>query len=190
MVASAPCRAQVIVADTNSVVSRKDTTVNRSIVYTQDTAAVILHKIPTQPNPKKAGMYSALLPGAGQFYNKQYWKIPVIYAGIATAAYFIEFNAGKYNDYHTAYVNRVSGQYTDKYINLYTTDNLKTLQDDYQRYLDLTVMLAGVGYILQVLDAVVYSYLKNFDVSRDISMHMGPVHTPEGGAVGFVMNFK
>ncbi len=29
---------------------------------------------------KKASTLSAILPGAGQVYNKQAWKIPIIYA--------------------------------------------------------------------------------------------------------------
>ncbi|MBS1688467.1 MAG: hypothetical protein JSS96_07065, partial [Bacteroidetes bacterium] len=45
-----------------------------------------------QPNPKKAGLYSAIVPGLGQLYNRQYWKIPVIYVGIGVAAYFIQDN--------------------------------------------------------------------------------------------------
>lgn len=199
LVANTAAWAQVNVADTNmlkivadsTVTAKTETTAETPIVRTLEPARVIYKKEPFQPNPKKAGMYSALLPGAGQFYNKQYWKIPVIYAGLATAAYFIEFNLSKYNDYHTAYVSRISNPYyTDKYTGLYSTDNLKTLQDDYKRFLDLTVLATGVGYILQIVDAVVYSYLRNFDVSPDISLHMGPVQTPEGGAVGFVMHFK
>ena len=136
-------------------------------------------------------MYSALLPGAGQFYNRQYWKVPVVYAGAATIAYFIKTNSDKYNDYHTAYVNRIANPYVaDKYTGIYSIDNLKALQDDYKKYLDLSVLAAGVGYILQVMDAVVYAYLKNFDVSRDISFHMRTVPTTEGATVGLVMNFK
>jgi hypothetical protein len=162
-----------------------------AVMQQTDTVAATIRKKMFEPNPKKAGMYSALLPGAGQFYNRQYWKIPVIYAGVVTAGYFIKYNADKYNNYHVAYVQRVANPYiTDKYTGIYSTDNLKTLQDDYKKYVDLTVLAAGVGYILQVMDAVVYAYLKNFDVSRDISFHMRAIPTTEGATIGIAMNFK
>ena len=55
--------------------------------------AALAQKQPFQPNPKKAGLYSAILPGMGQLYNRQYWKLPVIYAGIAVAGHCAVRNA-------------------------------------------------------------------------------------------------
>ncbi len=184
------CEAQVNTADTtlkkvdtNTVAAAPAETATDTIVATQKKAF--------EPNPKKAGMYSALLPGAGQFYDHKYWKIPVIYAGIATAVYFIQYNYSKYSDYHTAYINRISNPYyTDKYSNVYSITDIKTLQDDYKKYLDLTVLATGIGYVLQILDAVVYAYLKNFDVSRDISFHMHAIPTEAGTTAGLVVYFK
>ena len=43
-------------------------------------------------NPKKASRLSAILPGLGQVYNKQYWKVPVIYGGYAVIGHYIKFN--------------------------------------------------------------------------------------------------
>jgi hypothetical protein len=178
-----------ILADTTSAKARYENA-QKPIVYTSDTS--ILTKRTFVPNPKKSGMYSALLPGAGQFYNRQYWKIPVIYAGFAVVGYFFNYNQTNYNNFHTAYISRIAhaSSPVDKYANLYTLDNLKQLQDEYQKDLDLTVLIGGIGYILQVMDAVVYAYLHNFDISRDISMHMLPVKTPSGSTIGFVVNFK
>jgi len=155
------------------------------------TAALVPKKGIFQPNPKKAGLYSAIVPGLGQLYNRQYWKIPVIYVGIGVAAYFIQDNLNNYNSYHNAYVGRISNpNAVDKYTNIYTTDNLKQLQNDYEKYLDLTILFTGVGYIVQVIDAVTYAYLKNFDISRDLSMRIQPVATPNGAALGLVFNIK
>ena len=157
-----------------------------------DTTPALVHKkIDFQPNPKKAGLYSSIVPGLGQLYNHQYWKIPVIYVGIGVAAYFIKDNLDNYNSYHNAYVGRISNpNAVDKYTNIYTTDNLKQLQNDYEKYLDLTILFTGVGYIAQVIDAVTFAYLKNFDISRDLSMRVVPVATPNGAGLGLVFNIK
>jgi len=145
-----------------------------------------------QPIPKKSGLYSAILPGLGQLYNRQYWKIPVIYAGIAVAGYFFIDNINNYQDYRKAYVGRLNTTAvpTDKYVGIYTTSQLQQLQDDYNRYLDLTVLFAGLGYAVQILDAITFAHLKNFDISRDISMRLKPVVLPTGLGMGIVFSIK
>lgn len=144
---------------------------------------------PAQPNPKKAGLYSAILPGAGQLYNKQYWKIPVIYAGVGAAAYFIQFNSSQYHSYRKAYVASLQGK-SHEYSGIYDQAALQQLQDGYKRYLDMTILFTGLGYTLQVIDAIVFAHLKNFDISRDISLRMQPVSGPNGAGMGLVLHFK
>lgn len=144
-----------------------------------------------EPNPKKAGLYSAILPGLGQFYNRQYWKIPVIYAGLAVAGYYFADNLKNYQDYRKAYIGRINNSYpTDKYVTIYTQDQLQQLQNDYNRYLNLTVLFTGVGYTLQVLEAITGAHLKNFDISRDISIHAQPVVYPKAIGIGLAVNFR
>lgn len=160
-----------------------------------DTTARILA---FQPNPKKSALYSAVLPGSGQLYNREYWKVGLIYAGVGASVYFLVDNTNKYQKYRKAYVARITDlNVQDEYTGLWTPDqvqtraNLQILQDTYKRYLDLTVLLSVVGYTLQVLDALAFAHLKNFDVSRDISLRMAPVAAPNGGAgIGLVMAFK
>lgn len=145
-----------------------------------------------EPNPKKAGLYSAIVPGMGQLYNRQYWKIPIVYAIVGATGYFVVKNLNDYQNYRKAYVRRISldpSTEPDKYPN-YTNDNLKQLQDQSKQYLDMTVLLGALGYTIQVLDAVASAHLKNFDISRDISMRMQPVLAPGGIGLGLVMNFK
>ncbi|MBS1586212.1 MAG: hypothetical protein JSS82_11780 [Bacteroidetes bacterium] len=146
-----------------------------------------------QPNPKRAGLYSAIFPGLGQLYNRQYWKIPVVYAIMGAAGYFIVSNQNKYQEYRKAYIGRLTGDFSNETSNtlLYSADQLKTLQDGYKRYLDITVLVTGVAYTLQILDAVVFAHLKNFDVSKDISLHMAPLALPNGSpSMGLVFNIK
>ena len=147
-------------------------------------------KGPFQPNPKKSGLYSALLPGLGQLYNRQYWKVPLVYGAMGVAVYFIIDNENNYQSYRKAYIGRINNPNpTDQYVNRYSTDQLQQLQNDYSKYLDLTALLTAIGYALQVMDAVTSAHLKNFDISRDISMHVSPVALPNGIGLGLVMNF-
>ena len=148
---------------------------------------------PFQPIPKRAALFSAMLPGAGQFYNRQYWKIAVVYAGLGAATFFLIDNTQQYQKYRKAYVARLTDPTVqDEYTNLWSADpnitrqNLQTLQDFYKRNLDLTILLTGIGYTLQVIDALAFAHLHNFDVSRNISLRLKPVNTPLGAALGIV----
>lgn len=144
------------------------------------------------PNPKKAGMYSSILPGWGQAYNHQYWKVPVIYVGVAAAGYFLQFNFKQYRTFRKAYIYRIdTDQNTvDDYVGIYTADDLKTLQETYRDYIDMTVLLTALGYGIQILDAVASAHLRNFDISPDISMRFQPILQPQHVGVGLVVNFK
>jgi hypothetical protein len=149
---------------------------------------------PFQPNPKKAGLYSALLPGLGQVYNRQYWKVPIVYAGLGTAVYYYIQNRNSYLDYRKAYIGRLIAQVngtkpTDRYVTTYSTDQLKPLQDDFNRYMNISALLGGLGMALQIMDAVTSAHLRNFDISRDISLRMVPMPMPGGVGVGLAANY-
>ena len=157
----------------------------------EDSLANAMKPHPFQPNPKKAGLYSAIVPGLGQFYNRQYWKIPIVYVGLATVGYFFVNDLKDYQNYRKAYIGRINNPYpTDSYVNKYSTDQLNQLQNDYNKYLDLSVMFGVIGYAMQVIDAVTGAHLKNFDISRDISMKVKPVVDPYGVGLGLVFNYK
>ena len=146
---------------------------------------------PFEHFPKKAALYSAMLPGGGQIYNRQWWKVPVIYAGVATSFYFLIDNTNQYRKYRTAYLASLNPLGSDEpLLKVYSQQQLQTLQDAYRQYLDLTTLLTAVGYTLQVLDALVFAHLKNFDVSPDLSLRVKPVVMPAGGVgMGLVMGF-
>lgn len=140
--------------------------------------------------PKKIGLLSAIIPGLGQFENKQYWKIPVIYVGVGAAVYFLYDNQKGYNDIRAEQASRKSGKETNGKYSLYSDPDLAYLSNYYQTNLDLTYVLTGVGYALQVIDAVVFAHLKGFDISEDISFKWKPILTPQGGpGFGLVMKF-
>lgn len=119
---------------------------------------------------------STILPGAGQVYNKKYWKVPIIYAGAAGLAYSFQFNQSRYVKYRDAYKYRIDGDAatTDNYIGIYSDDNLNTLQKYYHRYRDLTVIGFAALYALNIIDASVDAHLFTFDVSDDLTMKVEP----------------
>ncbi|MEO6830971.1 MAG: DUF5683 domain-containing protein [Chitinophagaceae bacterium] len=147
--------------------------------------------LPFQPNPKKSALYSAILPGAGQFYNRQYWKIPVIYVGIGVATYFLVDNSTQYQRYRRAYISRINNpNFQDEFTGIRSEGDLKILQDFYKKNLDMTVLFTTIGYMLQVMDALAFAHLKNFDISKNISLKMQPLVLPNGGVgMGLAMRF-
>lgn len=127
-------------------------------------------------SPKKAAIFSAVLPGSGQIYNKKYWKVPVIYAGFAGLAYSFQFNQSHYVKYRDALKSRLDddASTTDPYVDLYSDDQLETLYKYYHRYRDLTVIGGLVLYVLNVVDATVDAHLFTFNVDDNLSLNIHP----------------
>ncbi len=128
------------------------------------------------PIAKKAALYSAIFPGIGQAYNKQYWKLGVVALGIGASTGFIIFNNSKYQEYRQAYIYRIDNNpnTVDKYATVYNTNDLKTLQETYRKYLEYTVIATTVGYALNILDAFVSAHLKPFDVTPNLGFKIAP----------------
>jgi len=141
-------------------------------------------------SPKKAVLYSALLPGLGQWYNRKYWKIPIIYAGFGTIGYFIAWNNGFYKTYKLAYSDLTDGDpNTNSYLDLDATkyydlenptdyNNFKTglskQSEYYRRNRDLLIISMAGFYGLNIIDASVDAHLFDFDISEDLTMNWQP----------------
>ena len=137
----------------------------------------VLVSPPTNHSPKKATIFSAVVPGLGQAYNKKYWKIPLVYAAIGVPLYFAMDQASLFNEYKDAYLSRVDDDPTtidNKYSGVYTDDNLLSLIDYHRKNRDLLYVLTGVAYILNVVDAAVDAHLYYFDISDDLSATLKP----------------
>jgi hypothetical protein len=130
-------------------------------------------------SPKKA-TYWSLLPGAGQIYNKKYWKLPIVYTGFGVIGYFAFSNRSEYLKFHDAYICSVTlGEACDNELaDKYSTDDLKSIRDYYRRNMELSFILGAAWYVLQMLDAVVDAHLYYWDVSEDISLKVEPVINP------------
>ena len=143
-------------------------------------------KIQKDKSPKKAAIYSAVIPGAGQIYTKKYWKVPIIYGGLVTSAYFINDNNNQYNEYRDAAL--LSYETGEDQLG-YTYSELITLKDYYKRNREISYFSFVGVYILNIIDASVNAHLFNFDVSDDISLNIRPYSTLINTGVLFSLNF-
>ena len=132
-----------------------------------------------QPSPLKATVFSAVIPGAGQVYNKKYWKAPIVWAAVGTCVYFIGRNSKEYQYYKSEYIKAAD---TDPLTQSeFTAAQIKPVMDTYRQWLDLSYFsLLGV-YALQIIDAHVDAHLSTFDISRDLSLHWSPVRIQQPG---------
>ena len=124
--------------------------------------------------PAKAAFYSAVLPGLGQVYNKKYWKIPIIYAGIGVGIYFYQDNDKNYNKFRNIYKRRLAGFTDDEFWGegetpLVSNERLRDAQKTAQKNKDVSVVVAIAFYLLNVIDANVDAHLRQFNVSDDLS---------------------
>lgn len=130
---------------------------------------------PKLHSPKKAGLYSALLPGLGQAYNRKYWKVGVLIAGAGALVYGYQFNQRNYTSFKEELIKRQKGLGNlDESLVFYSDANLLELQDFYRRNRDLTIIGMGLLYALNILDAVVDAHLFDFNVNEDLSLHIRP----------------
>lgn len=136
------------------------------------------------PNPQKATLYSLLLPGLGQIYNHEIWKLPA-YWGVMIGAgcYYFKFKENferfraLYNAEDTTYIPLETSKY---YKNVY------------RRYRDYALLVVALGYVLQVIDANVFAYMHDFEITEDITMRVSPAlispQLPTGNSYAFSPN--
>ena len=118
------------------------------------------------PNPQKATLYSLLLPGLGQIYNHEIWKLPIYWGVIiGSGCYYLKFKENFerfraiYNSGDTTYIS---------------TETAKYYKDIHRRYRDYALLFTVAGYLLQVIDANVFAYMHDFEISDDITMRVSP----------------
>ena len=142
------------------------------------------------PNSNKSVWLALAIPGAGQIYNRKYWKLPIIYGGFVGCAYALTWNGKMYKDYSQAYQDIMSdnpnnNSYMD-FLPASTTpeevqknlasyqERFKKKKDTYRRYRDLSIFAFIGVYLLSVIDAYVDAELSDFDISKDLGMKLEP----------------
>lgn len=127
----------------------------------------------TRHQPLRATIYSAVLPGAGQVYNRKYWKVPIVLGGLGTCIWFIQDNNKEFQRYKAAYLDVVAGR-DDEFHGRYAAPQLRNVADTYQRWRDMSYLALGLVYALNIVDATVDGYFVRFDVSDNLSMSAAP----------------
>ena len=143
--------------------------------------------------PSKAAFYSAVVPGLGQAYNKKYWKIPIIYAGIGTGIYFYNQNTKDYNRFRDAYKRRLAGFEDDEFQGI-STDRLLDAQKTASRNRDVSIIISIAFYVLNIIDANVDAHLRQYNISDDLSLlpdiNMDSLDKQANYGLSFTINLK
>jgi hypothetical protein len=163
---SFPCLAQQPLNDTTTTVTTDEA------VELNDTA---------YHSPRKAAIYSAVLPGLGQIYNHKYWKVPIVYAGFGTLAYFIGFNNIRFQKFKQAYKDYPD--YDLDYPYPLTLDQIDRAMLYYKRWRDLSILGTLGFHLFQIIDATVDAHLFNWEVGEDLSFNIKPsILSPPSGS--------
>ena len=152
----------------------------------------------------KATTLSTICPGAGQIFNKSYWRVPLVIGGFATTIYCVDWNNRGYQRFKKAY--RLRNDYDvnpelypngsqDEFGGRYAATFLKNLRNSYRRNRDLCIILTAGIYILQIVDAHVDAHLRDYDISDDLSVDVTPMlnyayHPGLGNTATMGMNFS
>ena len=164
------------------------TTIASYLYFIGDTA--IKYATNEVSHVNKATTLAMICPGAGQIYNKSYWRVPIVVGGFATTIYCIDWNNRGYQRFKKAY--RLKADYDahpelypngpqDEFGGRYNTSFLKNLRNSYRRNRDLCIILTAGLYILQIVDAHVDAHLRDYDISKDLSVSISP-------AIGYSYN--
>lgn len=145
--------------------------------------------------PSTAAFYSAVLPGLGQAYNKKYWKIPIIYAGMATGVYFYLRNDKDYDRFRDAYKRRLAGFTDDEFFGngdtpVISNARLIDAQRTAQKNKDVSIIVVLAFYLVNIVDANVDAHLKQYDVSEDLSVHPNMEYNPLDSRTNYGISLK
>ena len=141
-----------------------------------------------RPDTKRAMWLALLLPGAGQIYNRKYWKLPIIYGGFVGCAYAMSWNNQMYHDYSQAYLDIMDDdpntQSYNQFLHLGAQIDASNIErykeifrkrkDRYRRWRDMSMFVMIGVYAFSVIDAYVDASLSEFDISDDLSLRVEP----------------
>ena len=144
-------------------------------------------------SPTKATIFSAVLPGAGQVYNRKYWKVPIVLGGLGVAYYFVDRNTSEYTRYKDAYIAITDNDpnTVDEFNGRYSAGAVLDVANTYRKWRDLSWICTGAVYVLNIMDAAVDAHFVRFDVGEDLSMAITPAFgLAAQGAVGIGLSFQ
>lgn len=172
---------QMIRANTNKQIFMATTAI--SYIYFLGDAA-LNYSTNEVSSVKKATTLSLICPGAGQIYNKSYWRAPIVWGGLASMIYVIDWNNRGFQRFKKAYSLRADydrnpdlypNGSVDEFHGRYSATFLKNLRDSNRRNRDLSLLLTAGLYVFQAVDAHVDAHLQDFDVSDNLTVDIKPL---------------
>ncbi len=139
------------------------------------------------PSPKKALIFSLVIPGAGQVYNGDWWKVPIIYGAMGGMYYLVHFNYTNYNRYKVArdlLLENKPNEFPGA-----SEASIRAVRDFYRSNFELSCVGLGVTYILQAIEAFVAAHLKTFDVDEDLGFKSYYNQSAIGPVYGFTLTY-
>ena len=174
------CAQEKLVVDTSGKIK-----FSKNIKTIADTSA-------KKYNPGIAIRRSAMLPGWGQFTNKKYWKIPLVYAGIGVPVYLFTKNLKQYREAKNAFILATDNdpsnddQIKEPYYSVRTQpDRIRVFRNSVRQNVDYSVLFFIIFWGLNVADAAVDANLKTFDVSDELSLQFKGGYSPLANTNGF-----
>ena len=137
----------------------------------------VSYKGSRSPDPAKSTFYSLLLPGMGQIYNGEAWKVPIYLGLMAGSVHFWIDNNVQYNRWKGIYNAATSDDPTVEKPPQ-SAESAKYYRDVYRRYRDYSILFTAIAYVLQVIDANVFAYMQDFEVDDNISLQLSPSLVP------------
>lgn len=140
--------------------------------------------------PKRALIYSLIIPGAGQIYNGRIWKVPFVYAGLGTGTFFIVYNRKQYIKYRDGYEQMVKREISI-FEGITRKEGVKQARDYYRKYMETSFFITGAMYLLNGVEAYVDAHLKGFTIDEDLSLQLkinGTTNHPIGLGLALVFH--
>jgi hypothetical protein len=145
-------------------------------------------------NPRKATLYSAIIPGWGQAYNRKYWKMPIIYTALGISAERFFSNKKEYDRVRRAFIlksDTIPGNdyLIDADLQRLDVNALSYYRREFRKNMDYSVLFFVIFWGLNVADAAVDAHLKHFDVNDNLSIKIKPGFLPNSNAAGITLLF-
>jgi hypothetical protein len=155
--------------------------------------ALVVHS-KEKHSPVTATVLSVVFPGMGQVYNRKLWKVPIIFGGVASLVYVVDFNQRGYNRFGDAYRSYPN----DEFGGTRSQTELQYFRDAYRRNRDLSIISLVGFYLLNIIDANVDAHFFDWDISDDLSLNLEPTlgrgvfatNASPYSNVGFRLNLK
>ncbi len=161
-------------------------------IYSKGKRVVSIETYSQRFDPRKAMLFSAILPGMGQVYNKKYWKVPLVYGGLIGFGLVVDFYNNQGNKFRNDLFEVLNTGRKTGQTGLDETQ-LRTVIDQARRQRDYFIIITAFFYILQMVDAHVDAHLKEFDLNPKLKVRIEPMMDNSyytGTSTGIAIKFR